>query len=106
MLLTLLRKYDPVEYEKYNLHKGESLATKTPMQTYKPDYDTQIILNNIRQDIKGELEAVILYEQHLVEFNQRDRQVFYTIASDEKEHTEHLTEILLKYDPDKYNSLT
>lgn len=35
------------------------------MQEYKPNYDKQIILNNIREDIKGEFEAVILYEQYL-----------------------------------------
>ncbi|WP_010241282.1 rubrerythrin [Clostridium arbusti] len=106
MLLNLLRKYDSVQYQKYNMYKGQDSGTKTVMQTYKPDYNTQIILNNIRQDIKGEFEAVILYEQHLVEFHQQDvRHVFYLIASDEKEHAEHLTQVLLKYDPDKYGSL-
>lgn len=35
------------------------------MQLYNPSYDKQIILNNIREDIKGELEAVILYEEEI-----------------------------------------
>lgn len=107
MLLNLLRKYDPVQYQKYNVQKNQVFNAKSVMQAYIPDYDKQIILNNIRQDIKGELEAVILYEEHLVEFNQQDiRHVFYLIASEEKGHAEHLTQVLLKYDTDKYGSLT
>lgn len=39
------------------------------MQTYKANYDKQIILNYVREDIKGELEAVILYEQHKKQFH-------------------------------------
>jgi rubrerythrin len=62
--LNLLRQYDPIEYQKYKENKNLKEGPKDPMQKYHPDYDTQLILNNIREDIKGELEAVILYEQH------------------------------------------
>lgn len=48
MLLNLLRKYDPVQYQKYNIQKSESSGIKTVMQSYKPNYDSQIILNNVR----------------------------------------------------------
>ncbi len=65
MILSLLRKYDPAQYQAYLNHFENTPGPKSPMQTYKPDYDKQIILNNIRDDIKGELEAVILYEQYL-----------------------------------------
>lgn len=106
MLLNLLRKYDSVQYQRYTVQRNQPPIIKTTMQSYKPNYDKQIILNNIRTDIKGEFEAVILYEQHLVEFYQQDiKRIFYLIASDEKEHAEHLTRVLLKYDTDKYDSL-
>jgi rubrerythrin len=76
------------------------------MQTYRPDYDRQLILNNVRSDIKGELEAVILYEQHWNEIPIQDvRDVYYEVIKVEKEHTEELTRVLLKYDEDKYNGL-
>jgi rubrerythrin len=106
MFLILLRKYDTVQYQRYLEHIGDKLGPKAPMQTYKPEYDKQIILNNVRQDIKGELEAVILYEQHLAQIPYQDvKSVFYTVSSEEKGHAEHLTQLLLKYDPDTYDSL-
>ncbi|HCQ91397.1 MAG TPA: rubrerythrin, partial [Clostridium sp.] len=60
-----LRKYDPAQYRAYLDHIEDKTGAKSPMQIYKPNYDKQIILNNIREDIKGELEAIVLYEQHL-----------------------------------------
>ncbi len=104
LVLTLLRKYDPIQY-KYSLVSHEDKSNhKSALQLYKPSYDKQIILNNIRDDIKGELEAVILYEDELPEFTYKDiRTVLQNIINDEKEHTEHLTKILLKYDPDPYD---
>jgi len=101
MFLTLLRKYDPDQYEKYQEDKGLKYGPKGPMQVYK-----QIILNNLRQDIKGELEAVILYEQEFGDIPCEDiRHVFYSVITEEKGHLEHLTELLLKYDTDNYGSL-
>lgn len=106
MILSLLRKYDPQQYRAYKDHIGDKLGPKSPMQTYTPSYDKQIILNNVREDIKGELEAVILYEQHLASIPYDDvRYALYSIINEEKEHAEHLTQILLKYDTDKYNGL-
>jgi len=106
MFLTLLRKYDPDQYEKYQEDKGLKYGPKGPMQVYKPDLDKQIILNNLRQDIKGELEAVILYEQEFGDIPCEDiRHVFYSVITEEKGHLEHLTELLLKYDTDNYGSL-
>lgn len=106
LAINLLRKYDTIEY-KFSIAQHESNSSnKSPMQIYKPSYDKQIILNNLRDDIKGELEAVILYEDELSEFTQKDiRSTLLTIIDDEKEHTEHLTEVLLKYDPDPYGSI-
>ncbi|MFZ7102926.1 MAG: ferritin family protein [Peptococcaceae bacterium] len=106
MFLTLIRKYDPVQHQQYLEHVHQKIIV-TPLPAYKPDCNKQLILNNVRDDIKGELEAVILYEQHLAEMPYQDiRNVFYTVIKAEKGHTEQLTRLLLKYDPDKYNDLT
>jgi rubrerythrin len=106
MILSLLRKYDPNQYQSYKEHIGDKTGPKSSMQTFTPDYNRQIILNNIREDIKGEFEAVILYEQQLpiIPFNDV-RYALYSIINEEKGHAEHLTQLLLKYDSDKYNGL-
>jgi rubrerythrin len=103
-LIELLRKYDPVEL-KYSLTPHEITSSNiSQIQIYKPNYDKQIILNNLRDDIKGELEAVILYEDELTYFSHKDiRTTIKGIIDEEKEHTEHLTEILIKYDRDFSN---
>lgn len=104
LAINLLRRYDDIEF-KYFIEKHELKTVKSAMQPYRPAYDKQIILNNLREDIKGELEAVILYEEELAEFTQKDiRTALQIIINDEKEHTEHLTEVLLKYDPDPYST--
>lgn len=106
MILSLLRKYDPAQYRAYLDHIGNKAGPKSPMQTYKPNYDKQIILNNIREDIKGEFEAIVLYEQHLAIIPYDDvRRALYSIINEEKGHVEHLTQLLLKYDTDKYDGL-
>lgn len=104
MAINLLRRYDDIEF-KYFIEKHELKTAKSAMQPYRPAYDKQIILNNLRENIKGELEAVILYEEELAEFTQKDiRTTLQTIINDEKKHAEHLTEVLLKYDPDPYGT--
>lgn len=106
MLLGLLRKYDPEEYKSYLEHKTALPDIRAATQKYVPNLYNQIILNNIRYDIKGELEAVILYEEELTKFTHKDiRDAVKTIIKEEKGHTEHLTRLLLKYDPDRYDEL-
>lgn len=102
MTIELLRKYDPVEL-KYFLEPHELSNHKNHMQQYRPSYDKQIILNNIREDIKGELIAINAYEEYITYIQQKDvKDALQIIIDDEKEHTEHLTQVLLKYDPDPY----
>ncbi|HEX2925992.1 MAG TPA: ferritin family protein, partial [Ruminiclostridium sp.] len=92
MILTLLRKYDPVQYHAYKEHAAVKSGPKSEMQKFLPDYDRQLILNNVREDIKGELEAVLLYEQHLASIRSSEvKQTLFTITSEEKGHAEHLT---------------
>ncbi len=106
IFLTLLRKYDPDQYKNYLEFEKVGIGPRQPLQIYVPNYDKQIILNNIREDIKGEFEAVILYEDLAALVPIHDiRDAFLTISNDEKGHAEHLTELILKYDTDKYGYL-
>ncbi|MDN8589849.1 rubrerythrin [Chryseobacterium mucoviscidosis] len=106
MFLTLLRKYDPVQYEAYVYFQNTHFARKDPMQIYKPDYDKQLILNNVRDDIKGELETAVLYDEYAAEISYPDvKNTFAQISRDEKYHVEHLTKLLISLDPDPYNGL-
>lgn len=106
MLLELLRRYDRVQMQKYDevkehidLH-GREITSSNSRNT------TSQILNYIRSDIKGELEAIILYESHIVRFSSTQMKEVYTeIVNDEKEHVEELTALLLQYDPDKYGPI-
>lgn len=126
IVLNLLRKYDPVEYKYFttpheinmnpepvqvpqpvqNSHSAHSnnRRSSSQVQPARITYDKRVILNNVRDDIKGELEAVILYEDEIAEIQQKDiRVALQKIIDDEKEHTERLTQILLAFDPDPYN---
>ena len=93
-----------------NVHSGQgkhSSGKKSLALSSQADritiYDKPLILNNVREDIKGELEAIILYEDEIAEIQQKDiRIALQKIIDDEKEHTEHLTQVLLQFDPDPY----
>lgn len=105
VFLTLLREYDPEENKAYLAHTEISSYIQ-PLQPYTPDYNKQLILNNIRQDIKGEFEASILYEDLAAIIPYPDiRSTLLTISSEEKGHVEHLTRLLLDYEPGQYNGL-
>lgn len=105
-ILQLLRKYDPEQYQQFVAHKNENPGPKTPISSKDPAPGYQLILNNLRDDVKGEMEAVILYEADIDSYPYRDiRNVLRDIIVEEKGHAEHLTRLLLKYDPDPYNDL-
>lgn len=107
MFLLTLRRHDPEEYDRYQEAKAVKLDKEiTAPQKYAPQYDRQLILNNLRDTIKGEAEAVILYEQHAADACCQDvRSLFRQIAAQEKWHIELLVRILQKYDPDQYGPI-
>ncbi|GAA0739539.1 ferritin-like domain-containing protein [Clostridium oceanicum] len=108
MFLELLRKYDPVQYKRYNEAKEHvKLSSKNPkFPQYSAKYNNQLILNNIRDDIKGELEAIVLYEDNILHVPYKDViNVYLEVIADEKEHVEELTIVLMKYDKDKYGPI-
>lgn len=106
-ILSLLRKYDPDQYRQYQEHRTDAGGPKEPFHLETlPDYFYSV-LNNIREDIKGELEAVVLYEDEFSDFPHKDiRTTLHAIIVEEKGHAEHLTRLLLKYDPDVYDRLS
>lgn len=104
--LKLLRKYDPEQAKQFLAHKKDNPDPKKPLELTNSKSDGATILNFIRDDIKGELEAVILYESDIQKYPYRDiRTIVRAVINDEKGHAEHLTRLLLKYDPDPYDEL-
>lgn len=103
MFIDLIRKYDLTEYHLFLKHESDSYV-KELLQVYKSEYNRQLILNNIREDIKGESEAIILYEQLASELPYQDIiDVLDFVITDEKEHTEELTALLTIYDSIEYS---
>lgn len=106
MFLQTLRRHDPEEYERYQEAKKVILDKKIALPTYSPQYDRQLILNILREAIKEELEAIILYEQKAVDACSTDvASLFRQIAAQEKWHVELQVKVLLKYDPDQYGPI-
>ena len=105
MLLDALRKLDKDEYE---LQKQAKLHVKI---TTKEKFKTKskysgCILSFIRDAIKGELEAIILYDDIIL--NIKDDyiiSIIKEITKDEKEHVEELTRALVLLDKDSYGPL-
>lgn len=66
-----------------------------------------LLLTFIRDAIKGELEAIILYEDFLCNIHSNTLfQLIKKITSDEKEHVEELTKALVILDKDEYGPLS
>lgn len=114
IFLELLRKMDPVQYNKYKYVKGhlklesksKNIKNQSKNNKDQSKNSNRLLFNAVREDIKGELEAVILYEQHVIQIPYFDvKKIYRDIVSDEKEHLEELTAFLVKYDVDKYGPL-
>ncbi|KYH34863.1 rubrerythrin [Clostridium tepidiprofundi DSM 19306] len=106
MFLEIIRMYDMQEMNKFiKVKEHGTCIEKEKVHCYKID-SKECILNLLRTDIKGELEAIILYEQQMVEIPElRVREVYRHIVGDEKKHVEELTAMLMKYDRDNYGAI-
>ena len=107
MLLELLRKFDPIEFEKAvevsNSLKIKKNPLNTPTQTVER---STLFLNQIRKSIKSELEAIISYEDIITKTDDTEAiRVIQEIANDEKHHVEDLTYLLIRLDKDSYGPL-
>ena len=57
------------------------------------------ILNNLRQDLVGELEAINQYQEHIDAIDDEEiKKTLTHIMNDEKEHVAELTKIIRKID--------
>jgi rubrerythrin len=106
IFLDLIREYDLVEYEEY-LSVKEKLHVKKGSTKKCILRQDDSLLNMIREDIKGECEAILLYEKHLSMVNiPKVRKALEGVIRDEKRHVEMLTLLLLNYDKDSYGPIS
>ncbi|ADL53712.1 ferritin family protein [Clostridium cellulovorans] len=100
-----------IDSEQENLSKDMAEHIKISAKHSYKDYsggkeNRSLLLTYIREAIKGEFEAIILYEDFLS--NTQNKALFKLIkevTSDEKEHVEELTRALILLDKDKYGPL-
>lgn len=99
LFMDLVRKYDPTQY-KY--HKEAIEEIKITDANKLPDCYLNLndcILNLVREDLKGEYEAIIQYEYNVSFITTPDiKQIYDYVIADEKEHTELLNQTLLLYE--------
>ncbi len=63
--------------------------------------DTFITVQNAREDIIGELDAIIQYENHLSQTNDlKAKQTIFNIVKEEKHHVGELFGLLFSLDPE------
>lgn len=106
LFLNALRAIDPKQCELSS--KIESEMNLTCKDKYKDGNhgkeSKDKLLINIREAIKGELEAIVLYEDFLCNLiDDSLKSVILHIVNDEKEHVEELTYVLIIMDKDKYD---
>ncbi|MGL4452929.1 MAG: ferritin family protein [Sarcina sp.] len=108
MLLNLARKYDAVQSKKASeVSEHLSIKCKTLNDSNnKKKMTSSSLLTKIREDIKGELEAIIAYEDIIFKIDDKAAiKMIEEIVADEKEHVEELTYILQRLDGNCYGPL-
>lgn len=100
-----------IDIEQCTLSKdADEHVTISAKNSYK-DYSNgkenkNLLLTYIREAIKGELEAIILYEDFLSNVQSKELfELIKEITSDEKEHVEELTKALVILDKDEYGPI-
>ena len=67
---------------------------------YEDEEDTDIVLEMLREDLIGELQAINQYQEHIDSMDDEDAvKVLEHIRDDEKEHVAELTKLIQKLDP-------
>lgn len=110
MFLDALRKYDKEQYNLKNEVKKHVDISSKDIGKYKDFYSSkdknQNLLISLRDAIKGELEAIILYEYFIANISDNYLiDIISNITSDEKEHVEELTLALILLDKDSYGPI-
>lgn len=107
IFLNALRKYDKEQHNLKNEVKKHVVITNKDIGKYADLYSSkdksENLLIYLRDAIKGELEAILLYEHFLANISDNYLiDIISKITSDEKEHVEELTLVLMLLDKDSY----
>lgn len=106
MFLELIREYDPGQMEMYLKARKQVHIENTnlPCSALMP---TNTYLNLVREDIKGENEAILLYEENVANIEDNNiREVYQSIILEEKHHIELLTAAMLQYDSQPFGPIS
>lgn len=98
IFLNLIRKYDREQEESMKKIKKELSQEhfNEKVGPYKKQSDMYII-NALRENIKGELEAINLYENQVAKIKNKEIvSAFRKVIVEEKEHIEELTQVIEK----------
>lgn len=103
--LRLLDKEQCILSQEVNEHV--KITTKNSYKEYSSGKENRtLLLTNIREAIKGELEAIILYNNFLNDIESKELfNLIKKITHDEKEHVEELTKALVILDKDEYGPI-
>jgi rubrerythrin len=108
MFLKALKSIDEEENrlgERAEKHVKISSKGKYSDYTNKFNKNTNLLVN-IRDAIKGELEAILLYEHFIINLSDNTiSTIIKKVIRDEKEHVEELTRALIILDKDKYRDI-
>lgn len=110
MFLEFLRSVDKEQMEMFKEAQEHVIITQPKegkndgkSSKYKIKGD---VITFIRENIKGELEAIVLYDQHEAQIKDEEgKKLFSSISRDEKEHVEELTKAMIILDKDKYGPI-
>ncbi|MPQ42893.1 ferritin family protein [Clostridium tarantellae] len=108
LFLEALRKVDNDQHMLAKKIKEEiHISSYDKVKEYGHDKkNKKAILSNLRELIKGELEATVLYESFLEYIDDKEIvDIIKKIAKEEKEHLEELTRVMIILDKDKYGLL-
>ena len=108
LFLDALRTIDPEQCSlSKDVHKHITISCGNSYKDYSTSKSSKFfLLTYIRDAIKGELEAIILYEDFLNNVqSQKLFKLIKRITLNEKEHVEELTKALVILDKDEYGPL-
>ena len=108
LFLEQLRRIDREQKEVQEKVSGEeSISSKQKIKEHISKNLRGNLLDNIRLAIKGELEAVVLYDELVEHLDDKEIiDVVRHVTREEKEHVEELTKALLILDKDSYGPIS
>lgn len=105
LFLELIREFDPEQMEMYIKVKDTIKIDNTRLPTTSLMPPTTY-LNLVREDIKGENEAILLYDNNTSKIqNTQILDVYNYVIREEKKHIELLTEAMLQYNGQSYGPI-